>query len=304
MRSRRSTAVIADLRFIARALGGTVVGRQVLAPGPGHSPQDRSLSLWLDPTKSEGISVHSHAGDDWRECKAYACKRLGIERNRPRHDHRIKPQRPIAYFPTDPVEPDQRAIELWRSAVPIEGTLAEQYLRHRGITLAIPPTLRFIPELEYMPRVSLPAMVAAVQRSDRRVIAVQLTFLHPSGARKAHVANPRKTFGALGAGAVRLGPAGPVIGLAEGTESALSAMQLFGGTVWATLGAQRLGSIRLPSEVDKVILYPDRDETGNAAAHKAAEAYRLLRYVECKFPTEGCNDFNDELAAEIGNIAQ
>lgn len=297
-----TTTSPSDLRTIARALGGAVVGRQVLAPGPGHSPRDRSLSLWLDPTKPEGISVHSHAGDDWRECKDYACKRLGIERDRPRRDSRIKPQRPIAYFPTDPVDPDPRAIELWRSAVPIEGTLAAQYLRHRGITLEIPPTLRFIPEFEYMPRVSLPAMVAAVQGANRRVIAVQITFLHPSGTRKAHVANPRKTLGALGAGAIRLGPAGPVVGLAEGTESALSAMQLFGGTVWATLGAQRLGSIRLPSEVDKIILYPDRDETGNAAAHKAAEAYRLLRYVECKFPVEGCNDFNDELAVEIGDV--
>ena len=296
-----TTTSPSDLRTIARALGGAVVGRQVLAPGPGHSPRDRSLSLWLDPTKPEGISVHSHAGDDWRECKDYACKRLGIERDRPRRDSRIKPQRPIAYFPTDPVEPDPRAIELWRSAVPIEGTLAEQYLRHRGITMPLPPTLRFITELEYIPRVTLPAMVAAVQAADRRVIAVQLTFLHPNGIRKAQVANPRKTVGAMGAGAIRLGPAGPVIGLAEGTESALSAMQLFGGTVWATLGAQRLGSIRLPSLVDKVILYPDRDEAGRAAAHKAAASYRLLRFVECKFPAEACNDFNDELAAETGS---
>ena len=36
-----------DLRGIARALGGEVAGAQVLAPGPGHGPRDRSLSVRL-----------------------------------------------------------------------------------------------------------------------------------------------------------------------------------------------------------------------------------------------------------------
>jgi hypothetical protein len=34
-----------DLRAIARALGGEVSGRRVLAPGPQHSPKDRSLCV-------------------------------------------------------------------------------------------------------------------------------------------------------------------------------------------------------------------------------------------------------------------
>jgi len=34
-----------DVRAAARALGGDVVGRdQILCPGPGHSPRDRSLA--------------------------------------------------------------------------------------------------------------------------------------------------------------------------------------------------------------------------------------------------------------------
>ena len=36
-------------REIARALGGEVVGRNILlCPGPGHSPRDRSLQVTLD----------------------------------------------------------------------------------------------------------------------------------------------------------------------------------------------------------------------------------------------------------------
>jgi hypothetical protein len=35
-----------DVRTIARAMGGQVVGGKALVPGPGYSPRDRSLS-WL-----------------------------------------------------------------------------------------------------------------------------------------------------------------------------------------------------------------------------------------------------------------
>ncbi len=58
-----------DLRSIASALGGEVVGRQVLAPGPGHSGKDRSLAIVPSPRAPGGFLVHSHCGDDWKECR-------------------------------------------------------------------------------------------------------------------------------------------------------------------------------------------------------------------------------------------
>jgi putative DNA primase/helicase len=297
---------VTDLRGLAHKLKGKPAGSGFVCscPLPTHGKRrgDKNPSLSIAEGADGSLLLHCKAGCDSRDVFNALRARGLLDEGPGRREHSAKPKRTAPYFPADPVEPDRRALELWRSAVPIEGTLAEQYLRHRGITLAIPPTLRFIPEFEYMPRVCLPAMIAAVQGADRRVIAVQLTFLHPNGAGKARVATPRKTFGALGAGALRLGRAGPVVGLAEGAESALSAMELFGTPVWATLGAQRLGSIRLPPEVDKVLLYPDRDETGRVAAQKAADVYRATRFVECKFPAEGCNDFNDELAAETMSL--
>ena len=63
-------------REIALALGGDVVSaNRVSAPGPGHSPTDRSLSVLI--TGSDFI-VHSFAGDDWRVCKEYVRSRLGL----------------------------------------------------------------------------------------------------------------------------------------------------------------------------------------------------------------------------------
>ena len=60
-----------DPRAMARALGGTARGRYVIAPGPGHSRTDRSLSIEIDPAAPDGFWCHSFAGDDWRECRDY-----------------------------------------------------------------------------------------------------------------------------------------------------------------------------------------------------------------------------------------
>src|SRR4051812_11164726 len=68
-----------DVRTISRALGGEVIGSdQVLAPGPGHSPKDRSLSVRLSQHAPDGFIVHSHAGDDWRQCRDHVRSRLGM----------------------------------------------------------------------------------------------------------------------------------------------------------------------------------------------------------------------------------
>ena len=69
-----------NLRAIALALGGEVAGGQVLAPGPGHSPRDRSLSIKVSQDAPDGFVVHSHAGDDWKECRDHVYSRLNIVR--------------------------------------------------------------------------------------------------------------------------------------------------------------------------------------------------------------------------------
>ena len=66
-----------DLRHIAAALGGEVCGQQVLAPGPGHSPRDRSLAVRLS-ANAAGFICHSHAGDNWQICVEHVRARLGL----------------------------------------------------------------------------------------------------------------------------------------------------------------------------------------------------------------------------------
>jgi RecA-family ATPase/5S rRNA maturation endonuclease (ribonuclease M5) len=76
-----------DVRAAARALGGDISGRYgVICPGPGHSHQDRSLSIKFDPNAPDGFVVHSFAGDDPIACKDHVRGRLGLEAFKPNGD--------------------------------------------------------------------------------------------------------------------------------------------------------------------------------------------------------------------------
>jgi hypothetical protein len=66
----------ATLQSWARALGGEICGTQVLCPGPGHSAEDRSLSVKIG--KDGQPLVHSFAGDDPITCKDHVRKALGL----------------------------------------------------------------------------------------------------------------------------------------------------------------------------------------------------------------------------------
>jgi putative DNA primase/helicase len=66
------------LSEIARSLGGEISGDQINAPGPGHSHDDRSLSVTLEPSAPGGFLVYSHAGDDGIKCKDYVRDKCGL----------------------------------------------------------------------------------------------------------------------------------------------------------------------------------------------------------------------------------
>ena len=61
----------------------------MLAPGPGHSPRDRSLSIKIDPGAPDGFVAYSFAGDDPLECKDYVRERAGLERWEPTRQPKV-----------------------------------------------------------------------------------------------------------------------------------------------------------------------------------------------------------------------
>src|SRR5215472_1419823 len=58
-RTELSSMSVIDPQSLARALGGEASGNEIRCPGPGHSPSDRSLSVKIDPSASDGLLVHS-----------------------------------------------------------------------------------------------------------------------------------------------------------------------------------------------------------------------------------------------------
>jgi hypothetical protein len=197
--------------------------------------------------------------------------------------------------------------QLWAQASPIEGTPAAVYLGRRKLDRGS-DALRYHARVPLGPRNAVifrPAMLAAVHEGAL-LVALQRTFLDADRGRRARdLDHPRRMLGRPGRGAVRLAPACDLLGLAEGVESALSAMVLLGFPVWATLGNERLARVDIPLSVRRLVLLPDNDHAGRLAMKAAMIAHAAPgRTIEVEWPWYGLNDWNDVLRAggeEVGN---
>jgi Protein of unknown function (DUF3631) len=79
-----SSSVLPSIKRIAEILGGDVSGGEALVPGPGHSAEDRSLSIKLDDKAPDGFVVHSFADDDAITCRDHVRKKLGLPEFEPK----------------------------------------------------------------------------------------------------------------------------------------------------------------------------------------------------------------------------
>jgi DNA primase len=131
--------------------------------------------------------------------------------------------------------------EQWRAAVPAPGTLVETYLRARGITMPIPPTIRFAVMWHSDVRQAFPCMVAAMQDVQGKITGIHRTYLRPDGMAKVdlgkdergHDIAVKKMAGISKMSAIRLGPVGRSLKIGEGIETSLSVMQEVGDVCWA-----------------------------------------------------------------------
>lgn len=105
---------------------------------------------------------------------------------------------------------ERRALAVWREARPICGTIAETYLRGRGITCVLPDTLRFHPDCWHPTAKRFPAMTARIEGLPR--LAVHRTYLRPDGNGKAQADPAKAMLGPALGGTVRLADAqGPLV---------------------------------------------------------------------------------------------
>jgi hypothetical protein len=236
-----------DPRAVARALGGEASGNRVTAPGPGHSPRDRSLSILLDPAAPGGLLVTSHAGDDPLVAKDYIKAKLGLGnlvRSVRTHRDADKRTRFVASDNGDAAR-TARALALWDETRPPAGTPVQAYLARRGVGLAdgAEEAIRFHGFCPFAGK-RTPAMVALVRDILTDVPkAVHRTAITVSGEKVRVADKDRLALGPIAGGAVKITPDADVtlcLGIGEGIESTLSLRELpeFGASpVWSLLSA-------------------------------------------------------------------
>ena len=296
-----------DLREIARALGGEVTGRQVLAPGPGHSRLDRSLSVRLSPDAPGGFVVKSFADDDFAACRDHVAAALGLPLDfwRTRGRDYSAPHRasaPITFTPAgpDPTHPARiaRAQALWAAAAPAQGTLAERYLAGRGLELPSgAAVLRFHPACPWRDDatsdvVRVPAMLAAMRQvDDDTLVAVQKTRLGPDATKLG-----RKMQGVAAGAAIKLDADAEVtmgLSIGEGCETVQQGRQIGFRPGWALGSAGAIAAFPVLPGIEALTIHAERDDT-NARAVEACAArwHRAGREITIIEPRIG-SDLND-----------
>lgn len=311
------TMTALDLRIIARALGGEISGRQILAPGPGHSRLDRSLSIRIESSAPDGFLCYSFAGDDPIVCKDYVRQRLGLPEWKPgdEQDRRVDASRRARFDQTvidreaekrprseDDHHRIERAVAIWHKAQDPRGTLAQIYLNvHRKLDLdddLAGGVLRFHPACPWRNENTgkndgVPALIAAFRSiDDGTITAIHRIALNSDGSKLG-----RRMLGVVHRAAVMLDPIGTKLAIGEGVETCMAARQLGVRPTWA-LGST--GSIAGFPILDGIKQLTILGETGAASqdairfcAHRWHRAGRRVRIV---MPEIG-DDLNDELMA-------
>jgi phage/plasmid primase-like uncharacterized protein len=193
------------------------------------------------------------------------------------------------------------AQRLFAMAQPIGGTIAETYLRRRGITI-LPGsgTIRFHPRCyyrpdEHEPTEIWPAMIAAVTDLRGRITGAHRTWLDPTGTGKAPIDTPRRAMGELLGHAVRFGIPHDVMAAGEGIETMLSLhCALPHLPLAAALSAAHLGAIAFPPGLRRLYIARDDDPAGDAAL--ATLSTRALAAGIDALPLSPLqDDFNEDL---------
>lgn len=278
---------------IAKALGGRKAGAAWMARCPAHD--DREPSLSIADADNGKVLVRCHAGcEQHRVIAALRARGIwSVEDRRATGDSQPR----VARDPRNTEAGRTRAaLRMWETTSPAVGTLVETYLRSRNIVVPPPATLRFHTAMKHPDAQHWPAMVALVTRgADGQPVAVQRTFLARDGLSKAPIEPAKMMLGPCRGGVVRLGPASDRLLIAEGIETALSAMQATAQATWAALSTSGLRALELPLEVRDVVVLADGDAPGEAAARDAGIRWkRQGRRVRIARPPRGF-DFNDVL---------
>jgi putative DNA primase/helicase len=198
-----------------------------------------------------------------------------------------KPRAPVVLRPKmDPALAYKFISEVWRGSLPLKGSAAERYLQKRGIwSQNMGQQLRSHPGLPYFQgkgsdRKTLgefPCLLAPIRDKASKIVSIHRIFITEDGD-KAPVPEPKRMMPAcddLSGTAVKLFPAGEVLGLAEGIETALAAHAVSRMPVWSCVSAVLMEQVDVPDHVKTVVIWGDLDRSMRGAQAADILATRL-----------------------------
>ena len=160
------------------------------------------------------------------------------------------------------------AFSIWHEARPVENTLADAYLRSRGLSLLpdiTPRVLRFHPRCIFGPGQRPPALVALIEPiGGGPAQGIHRTALTADG-RKVE----RKALGRKSGGVIKLTADENIIDalfVGEGIETTLAGMLLGYRPAWSCVDAGGLAKFPVITGVQSLGIFVDRDEAGERAA--------------------------------------
>lgn len=284
-----------DAQTLTLALGGEWRGHSGLAPCPVCQSERRA--------DQRGLSIRAEGGALLAFCHKSGCDFRDIVRaaGLPRDTLRMDPQAAMeveAKREAYAAEQLTKARRLWATCKPLQGTKGDTYLRGRGITCALPPSLGWAADAFHGPSARwLSAMVGDVSTGG-----VHRTYFEKSGVRIG--GNAKMMQGPCAGGAVALSEAqGPLV-VCEGIETGLSllcGLLASPATVWAALSTSGMKALALPSAPGELIVATDSDDggagwqAGNALAERAA----ARGWAVSLWPAPEGQDWNDALREGI-----
>ncbi|CDZ34132.1 toprim domain-containing protein [Neorhizobium galegae] len=203
----------------------------------------------------------------------------------------------------------ERARRLFRMTRPLVGTLADIYLRERGILRASThAALRFHLSCYYRDLVtgqttSYPALIAAVTDAAGAITGVHRTYLSsgldPDGVGKAKVEDPRRALGGLLGYGVRfrfpVSAPVPVLAVGEGLETMLSLSDMMPGMpMVAALTANHLAAFHFPVGCLRIYIAADADAAGRHGIEGLSRRAQECGILPLVLSPE-LGDFNEDL---------
>ena len=283
-----------DVVEIAQSLGLKRYGQEWrgACPSCGYGKEVFSLKA----TSTGNAFYYCHAGCTYQELKGL------ISSDRKIYHSRVMKKPEDKRKASASLKHQAYIQRLWAESQPASGTIAQRYLKTRGLNGNPPSSLRFHPRLKHtLSKQYFPVLLAKVTGPGGQSLkALHRTFLKPDGSGKADVMSNKRMLGNVTGYSVHLSePSNGELIICEGIETGLAVQQATGLATWAALSWGGIANLELPPipDVSSVIVAADADDDGQGlyGAKKAAKRWRLLGYkVKISLPPKGL-DFLDLL---------